>query len=104
MAKEVTQRVIDDLDGTPDAATIEFAVDGRSYTIDLGPRTKRSFATRWLRFWIRQHRCVLNDVAVVAAARFRPGGLQILTATKQSERGPCTTASNCRREDASPPP
>src|SRR4051794_18148943 len=37
MAREVIQKVVDDLDGSPDAATIAFGLDGRAYEIDLGP-------------------------------------------------------------------
>jgi hypothetical protein len=40
MVREVIQRVTDDLDGSPDAAQIEFALDGHTYTIDLAPRNE----------------------------------------------------------------
>jgi hypothetical protein len=43
MAREVVQRVTDDLDGSPDAATIQFALDGRAYQIDLSPRNEAKF-------------------------------------------------------------
>jgi hypothetical protein len=35
MAKQVITRITDDLDGSPDAGTVEFALDGIRYTIDL---------------------------------------------------------------------
>lgn len=40
MARHVVQSVTDDLDGTPDAAEVEFSLDGRSWTIDLGPKNE----------------------------------------------------------------
>ena len=40
MARETVQRVTDDLDGSTDAATIRFALDGYHYEIDLGPRNE----------------------------------------------------------------
>jgi nucleoid-associated protein Lsr2 len=43
MAREVIQRVTDDLDGSPDAATIQFSLDGYAYEIDLGPRNEARF-------------------------------------------------------------
>ena len=43
MAREVIQRVTDDLDGSADAATIRFALDGQHYEIDLAPRNEAKF-------------------------------------------------------------
>jgi hypothetical protein len=43
MAKHVVQRITDDLDGSPDAATIQFSLDGHVYEIDLGPRSEAKF-------------------------------------------------------------
>ncbi|MBB5157449.1 histone-like nucleoid-structuring protein Lsr2 [Saccharopolyspora phatthalungensis] len=37
MAQKVTVRLVDDLDGTPTAETIDFELDGISYAIDLSP-------------------------------------------------------------------
>lgn len=35
MAQKVTVQLVDDVDGTPADSTVEFALDGVSYTIDL---------------------------------------------------------------------
>ncbi len=35
MAREVIERIFDDLDGRPDARTVRFALDGQEYEIDL---------------------------------------------------------------------
>ena len=47
MAQKVVVELIDDLDGTPIPAgkgeTIDFAVDGVSYSIDLGPKNAKAF-------------------------------------------------------------
>ena len=40
MARHVFHQVTDDLDGSPDAATIQFSLDGHAYEIDLGPRSE----------------------------------------------------------------
>ena len=40
MARHVVHSVIDDLDGSPDATTIQFSLDGRDYEIDLGQRSE----------------------------------------------------------------
>jgi hypothetical protein len=38
MAKQVITSLIDDMDGKPASQTIEFAIDGVNYTIDLSDR------------------------------------------------------------------
>ena len=38
MAKTTTVTVVDDIDGSENAETISFALDGQSYEIDLGKR------------------------------------------------------------------
>ena len=43
MARQLVQHVTDDLDGSPEAATIQFSLDGRVYEIDLGPRNEAKF-------------------------------------------------------------
>jgi hypothetical protein len=40
MAREQTVRILDDIDGSPDAATILFGLDGQSYEIDLSVRNE----------------------------------------------------------------
>lgn len=38
MAKEIITRLIDDLDGSEAAETVQFGLDGKAYTIDLSKR------------------------------------------------------------------
>jgi len=38
MAKEVITRLIDDLDGSEAAETVEFGLDGKGYTVDLSKK------------------------------------------------------------------
>lgn len=38
MAKSVSVVITDDLDGSPDAETVSFTIDGHSYEIDLGQK------------------------------------------------------------------
>ncbi len=38
MAKEIIERLLDDFDGTPDAHTVHFALDGQAWTIDLNAK------------------------------------------------------------------
>lgn len=43
MAKHLIHQITDDLDGSPDAATIQFSLDGHAYEIDLAPRSEAKF-------------------------------------------------------------
>lgn len=61
MSSKVHITVIDDLDGTPDAAPVRFALDGVNYEIDLAPHNTEAlhdavapFLTRARR--VRGHR------------------------------------------------
>ncbi len=38
MAREVTTRLVDDLDGSEASATVRFGIDGKQYEIDLNNR------------------------------------------------------------------
>lgn len=40
MAKTVNVVITDDLDGSPDAETVAFGLDGHSYEIDLGKKNR----------------------------------------------------------------
>jgi hypothetical protein len=40
MAKTVNVVITDDLDGSPDAETVAFGLDGNSYEIDLGKKNR----------------------------------------------------------------
>lgn len=41
MAKQTTVKLVDDLDGTEAAEQIEFAIDGKTYEIDLSAKNGR---------------------------------------------------------------
>jgi hypothetical protein len=43
MAREVIEKLIDDLDGGPAAETVTFALDGTSYEIDLSKKNAAAF-------------------------------------------------------------
>src|SRR4051794_22354444 len=43
MASNTIVEVTDDLDGSPDATTVSFAVRGRPYEIDLSPANQEAF-------------------------------------------------------------
>jgi hypothetical protein len=41
MAKSVVTTIVDDIDGSSDASTITFGLDGVAYSIDLGPKNEK---------------------------------------------------------------
>jgi len=41
MAKSVVTTIIDDIDGSSEASTITFGLDGVAYSIDLGPKNEK---------------------------------------------------------------
>ena len=43
MAREVIEKLIDDLDGSTAVETVAFALDGTSYEIDLSKRNAAAF-------------------------------------------------------------
>jgi len=43
VAREVIEKLIDDLDGSPAVETVAFALDGTSYEIDLSKRNAAAF-------------------------------------------------------------
>jgi hypothetical protein len=45
MAREVHYVISDDLDGSPDATSVEFGLDGVSYSIDLASRNEKALRT-----------------------------------------------------------
>ena len=61
MAREVLVVISDDLDGSPDATTVEFALDGVSYSIDLGSKNEKTLRTALAPF-------------LEAATKVRPAG------------------------------
>jgi Lsr2 len=46
MSREVIERLLDDFDGSNDASTIQFSVDGGLYTIDLNARHENELRAR----------------------------------------------------------
>lgn len=45
MAKKTTVEVFDDLDGSKDAATVKFSLDGKQYEIDLSGKNEKQLRT-----------------------------------------------------------
>jgi hypothetical protein len=41
MARTIITTITDDMDGTPDASTITFGLDGVAYSIDLGAKNEK---------------------------------------------------------------
>ena len=50
MAREVIEKLIDDLDGGPAVETVAFALDGTSYEIDLSKRNAAAFRKTFDRY------------------------------------------------------
>ena len=50
MAREVIEKLIDDLDGSPAVETVAFALDGTSYEIDLSKRNAAAFRKTFDRY------------------------------------------------------
>ena len=50
MAREVIEKLIDDLDGSPAVETVAFALDGTSYEIDLSKRNAAAFRRTFDRY------------------------------------------------------
>src|SRR4051812_27524165 len=51
MAREVIERISDDLDGSADAQTVQIGWQGEWREIDLGERSLAAFAKAFDRFW-----------------------------------------------------
>jgi hypothetical protein len=50
LAKEVIERLIDDLDGSQATETIRFAIDGKAYEIDLNEKNAQTFRKAFERY------------------------------------------------------
>ena len=50
VAREVIEKLIDDLDGGPAVETVAFALDGTSYEIDLSKRNAAAFRKAFARY------------------------------------------------------
>ena len=72
MAKSVVTTIIDDIDGSSDASTITFGLDGVAYSIDLGPKNEKKLRDALAPF-------------VAHAARQR-GGAATRGTTKRNDR------------------
>lgn len=44
MAKQIIEKITDDIDGTPDATTVTFGYEGKTYEIDLSSKNKEKLA------------------------------------------------------------
>ena len=79
MARRVVHHVIDDLDGSPDATTIHFSLDGRAYEIDLSSRNEAKLRDALSPF--------ISHGKRLATGRKRPGGrLSRIETTDQTDR------------------
>jgi hypothetical protein len=74
VAQKVTVSLVDDLDGSTASGTVPFALDGRSYDIDLSDEHAEALRTAFAPY--------------IAAAR-KPGG----------RRSPSTSSTAARRQD-----
>ena len=84
VAVEVTERLIDDLDGSAAAETVSFALDGASYEIDLSKRNAAAFRKSLDRY--------------VSAAR-RQGGTPPAARTRQANKSKANRAKPKRQFD-----
>ncbi len=50
MARQITERLIDDLDGSDATQTVEFAYKGKSYTLDLNDNNASDFEDALARY------------------------------------------------------
>jgi hypothetical protein len=73
MAKTVSVVVTDDLDGTPDAETVAFSVEGQSYEIDLSQKNLAKLQKSLQPFMDAGRRTALRK----AARPTRAGGARI---------------------------
>jgi hypothetical protein len=83
MAQKVLVETLDDIDGTPAARTIPFALDGVTYEIDLSEENAAALRDELARY--------------ISAAR-RTGGRKVRVATGQ----PATTADAWLPKSSSP--
>lgn len=44
MAKQIIEKITDDIDGTPDATAVTFGYEGKTYEIDLSDKNKEKLA------------------------------------------------------------
>jgi hypothetical protein len=58
MAKQIIQRITDDLDGSADATPVQFGLDGHLYTIDLSAQNEADLRARLAPFVERAARSV----------------------------------------------
>src|SRR5262249_30169442 len=73
MAREVFHVISDDLDGSPDATTVEFGLDGVAYSIDLASRNEEVLRTALAPY-------------LEVATKVRPGGRGAKSPARASNR------------------
>jgi len=93
MAKTVSVVITDDLDGSPDAETVTFGLDGQNYEIDLGKKNLAKFRKSLQPFIDAGRRTALRRTATPArGARSRTDNAAVRAwaaeqGLKVSERG-----------------
>ena len=68
MAQHTTVRIVDDLDGTEASGTVEFALDGRSYEIDLSDKNAAKLRKALTPFLDVARKAGSGSVLVVSAS------------------------------------
>jgi hypothetical protein len=68
MAKKTTIEILDDLDGSKNAETVRFALDGKSYEIDLGKKNEAALRKALAKF-VEAATPVARTPAVAAGRR-----------------------------------
>lgn len=89
MAQKVTVQLVDDVDGSTADATVEFALDGVNYTIDLSEENAEA---------LRESLASYVEGARRTGGRKRSGGKQGKAAAKQSKQNKAAAPNTADRE------
>lgn len=89
MAQKVTVQLVDDVDGSTADTTVEFALDGVNYTIDLSEGNAEA---------LRESLASYVESARRTGGRKRSGGKQAKASTKQPKQGKATAPNAADRE------
>ena len=74
MAREVIERLVDDLDGTPANETVKFGLDGTAYEIDLSKKNAAAFRKALARYTGAARRASGGRVAARRKPAASPSG------------------------------
>lgn len=72
MARKIIQTILDDLDGTEGADTVTFALDGKSYEIDLSEDNRAALAEALAPYIKAGRRVSTNSFTPKASSRRAP--------------------------------